>query len=120
MIEFTIKDLPLMSNRLLRRHWAFIKKEKDKWHRLVLREVEIHKRFRGDFEPLVKARISFHRGSIKEPDWDGLVSGFKFVCDGLVQAGVIIDDKPSVITCSYQWFKCKRHEQRIHVLVEEV
>lgn len=35
---------------------------------------------------------------------DGLVSGFKHVIDGLVVAGVIVDDKPSVIGQSqYRW-----------------
>lgn len=119
-IDFTIKELPLMSNGLLRRHWSFIMKEKQKWHNLVGREIQGQKLLGPDFKPLEKARITFIRASIKEPDWDGLVSGFKFVTDALTESGVIIDDKPSVITCEYRWVKCKKSEQGIFVSVEGV
>ena len=117
-IMFSIPYLPKMTNQLLRRHWSFIMKEKDLWHGLVREKVLSHKRAFGDFEPFKTVRIEFMRASTQEPDWDGLVSGFKFVTDGLVKAGVMIDDTPSVIkSADYKWIKCSKKEQGIFVCV---
>lgn len=122
MISFFIPDLPLMTNNLLRRHWSFIMKEKNKWHRLVKAAVLTQTIVLGMKEPYKKARITFIRRSLKEPDFDGLISGFKFVTDGLVSANVIVDDKVSVIGKStYLWEKAlKKSDQGIQVFVEEV
>lgn len=122
MISFFIPDLPLMTNELLRRHWSFIMKEKQKWHRLVDKAVATQKIVLGVKEPYQKARITFIRRSLREPDFDGLISGFKFPCDALVESGIIIDDKFSVIGQSnYIWEKAiKRADQGIQVYVEEV
>lgn len=117
-VFFTIHALPKMTNQLLRRHWSFIMKEKDQWHGAVREQVIWFKRDHGDFDPFKKVRIEFTRASTNEPDWDGLVSGFKFVTDGLVKAGVMIDDTPSVIqSADYKWVKCSRAEQGIFVAI---
>ena len=56
------------------------------------------------------------RGSL---DWDNLVASFKCIRDGLVEVGVMVDDKPSVlIACEHRWGKAKRGEGRICVRVE--
>ncbi len=58
--------------------------------------------------PLKAARIVLTRVSSVEPDYDNLVISFKPVIDGLRQAGVIADDKMSVIGApTYAWRKCK-------------
>lgn len=59
--------------------------------------------------------------SIKEPDFDNLVSRWKPVIDGLVRSGVIADDKLSVLgQPTFHWVQVsKLDEQRIEVLVEE-
>lgn len=58
---------------------------------------------------------------MRAPDYDGLVGSFKYVVDGLVKAGVIVDDKTSVIGDSkYNWVKSKKIDQRIEVEIEPI
>ena len=115
MIKLEIKDLPKMPNMVLRKHWTVIKKESDKWHRLV----KLFLRHHVPKEPFKKAKLTLTRHSTREPDYDGLVGSFKWVVDGLVKAGVIIDDKYSVIGQSeYKWIKSKKIDQRIEVTIE--
>ena len=110
-----IDDLPMMTNKSRRCHWAVQNKEAKKWKRLVLFNVS-----RPD-EPLKKASIKFTRHSSQEPDFDGLVSGFKHVLDGLKHAGVIIDDKPSIIGHpSYEWLKSPGKKGFITIKVTEL
>lgn len=72
-------------------------------------------------KPLSQARVTFERHSTKEPDVTNLCASFKAVEDGLVEVGVIEDDKPSVIgSPTFLWFKAKRGEGKVRVRVEEV
>lgn len=116
MISFEIKELPKMPNAVLRQHYFIIKKEADKWHALVLKEVAKQRPNR----PYPKAKLTLTRYSTNEPDYDGLVGSFKWVVDALVKSGIIIDDKYSVIGKSdYIWEKVsKRVDQRIQVTIE--
>ncbi len=69
--------------------------------------------------PLSRARITLTRISSVEPDYDNLVISFKPVLDGLRQAGIISDDKMSVIgRPDYLWQKCAPKAGSIHVRVE--
>lgn len=71
-------------------------------------------------EPLKKAHLKLTRFSSREPDWDGLVSGFKHVIDGLKSSGIILDDKMSVIgKPDYFWTKTSPKEGRIEIEVIE-
>lgn len=92
--EFSIEDLPHMTNKIAGRHWAAKAKERVKWGRLVQHECS---RLGISGIGLTTATITFTRHSSKEPDFDGLVSGFKAITDSLKGCGVIVDDKPSVI-----------------------
>lgn len=106
-----------MPNSLIRKHWAIITKEKNKWHGLV----RWYLRHNTPKAPLKKAKLTLTRYSMRSPDYDGLVGSFKYVLDGLVKAGVIIDDKVSVIGDSkYNWVKAKKVDQRIEVVIEAV
>lgn len=117
MITIIIKDLPKMPNSLLRKHWAIITKEKNKWHTYTKLCLGLGK----PKEPFKKARLVLTRFSTREPDYDGLVGSFKYVVDGLVKAGVIIDDKVSVIGQSeYKWVQAKKVDQRIEVTIETI
>jgi Holliday junction resolvase RusA-like endonuclease len=117
MIIFVIKDLPKMPNTLIRKHWAIVTKEKNKWHGLV----KLYLRHNVPVAPFKKAKLTLIRFSTRAPDYDGLVGSFKYVVDGLVKAGVIIDDKVSVIGHSqYKWEKCKKLEARIEVTIEPI
>ena len=116
-LTFTIPELPLPVNRQTSMHWAQKGKYVKHWHTLVGAAVAGKK----PPKPLDRARLTFIRYSSTEPDFDGLVSSFKCVCDGLIKAGVIVDDKPSNIGRSvYDWQKAPPKHGKIFVGVEEL
>lgn len=120
-IQFEIADLPKTTNSGGRAHWAMKAKEAKKWKNLTK---EAFLRWCGEnnywkVPDLKKAKLTLTRCSAKEPDADGLVSSFKHVIDGLVEAGVIIDDKPSVIGFpNYAWEYARPKQGKIKVKVE--
>lgn len=124
VLEFELPGLPPM-NTANGWHWRKRKKSKDEW---VLRttcaaKCEILKlKSEGRvFIPWDKATVELIRFSTREPDFDNLVQGGKFIMDGLVRAGVIRDDKPSVIGQPvYLWEKAKPKEGKVRVRVEGV
>ena len=72
-------------------------------------------------KPLKQASITLTRFSSVEPDYDNLVISFKPIIDGLRDAGVIVDDKFSVIgRPSYEWQKSPRNQGRIRVEVASI
>lgn len=80
---------------------------------------EIHKDLPP--EPLKKAVITLIRFNYRMLDFDGLVASFKPVVDGMVQAGVLIDDRWSV---TGRWHVDQRFSPKgtakIFVRVEEI
>lgn len=115
--EFDIMGLPMMTNKIGGSHWTKRHKEAVKWKRAISAHCA---QFQISGLGLDKASLTLTRHSSKEPDMDGLVSGFKHVIDGLVMAGVIIDDKPSVIGQSqYRWlYRPTKHGGMISVKIE--
>lgn len=72
-------------------------------------------------EPMTRARVTITRASTREPDFDGLVQGGKFLLDGLVKAKVLADDGPSVIgQPAYRWERAPRGMGSVRVRVEEI
>jgi hypothetical protein len=70
-------------------------------------------------KPLDRAMVTITRCSMAEPDYDNLVQGGKFLLDGLIRAGVIKDDAPSVIgRPDYQWEKAPRGKGCVRIRVE--
>lgn len=70
--------------------------------------------------PLQHAKLTLLRASSVEPDYDGLVSGFKHVIDCLVEAGILINDKRENIGVpDYLWEKAPMGKGFIRVTVEE-
>lgn len=116
-LELHIPGLPKLPNQTLRGNWRSSLGEARKWKNFVLSAV-LEKGLRGI--PLQIARITYIRYSSSEPDFDGLVGSFKHVQDGLVFSQIIINDKPSNLSCSYHWVKAPRGKGKISVLVEEV
>lgn len=115
MIKFTINQLPKMPNQLLRKHWTVISREGKKWNTIVYL---VASQFRPK-KPFPKVALTLTRFSTREPDRDGLAGSFKYVVDGLVKAGIIVDDKPSIVVeCGYFWQQAKQKEQRIEVIVK--
>lgn len=114
--EFSIEGLPKLTNQSYRSHWRSRHAEAKKWKSLVT----AHCLDKGITNlKLNSAVLTFKRHSSVEPDFDGLVSGFKNVIDGLKVSGVIIDDKPSIIgSPTYLWEKCAKGEGKITIKIE--
>lgn len=116
-LEFTLSGLPKMSNQLLRGHWRAKHGHSTLWKSKTLTAIA----GRAPEMPLKRARLTLTRCSSVEPDYDGLVSTFKHVIDGLVKAGVLENDKPSNIVAMHcTWEPVPPRKGFIRVRVEEV
>src|SRR5712675_171259 len=114
MIEFQIAGLPRTINSLGRTHWAVKAKEAKTWKYAVHLAVC---EYRPE-KPYLKAKVTMTRHSSKRPDFDGLVSSFKHVLDGLIDAKIIQDDSPEHVSTEYCWDKAGMKQGRIHVRIE--
>ncbi len=117
--SFEIQGLPKTINQIGRSHWAVKAKEAKLWKRLVVEQCVFHKM--NDLN-LTKAILVLGRYSARETDFDNLAGSFKHVLDGLVEAKVIIDDKPSVIgSPTFIWHKAPPMKGKItiEVLVQD-
>lgn len=117
MLEFELKGLPKTTNALRASSWrvrnAFAKKWKDLVQLYTFRHLPN--------SPLIKAKVTLTRCSSRESDFDGLVSSFKHVLDGLVEARILEDDKQSNIgQPTYLHEKAKQREGKIRIKVEEI
>lgn len=113
-----LEGLPKMANHGsgASTHWRFAHSETMYWQTAVKLKVGILK----PEKPLAKAKLTLIRYSSTEPDFDGLVRGFKAVVDGLVKAGVLENDRISntgVWNCF--WEKTGPKQGRIKIIVEE-
>lgn len=116
-LQFELPGLPKMSNQSLRQHWRASRAEGTKWKDAVGLKT-IGKR---PSEPLLKAKLTLIRCSSVEPDYDGLVSSFKHVIDGLVKSGILVSDKMSHIGApAYLWELTAPKKGKIKVRIEEV
>lgn len=113
-LSFELPGLPKTTNSGGRAHWAMKVREANSWKRAVYVTI----RSRLPLAPCQRATLTLTRMSSSEPDFDGLVSSFKHVIDGLVEAGVLVSDKPSVIGQPiYKWERAPRGQGRIKVTV---
>lgn len=66
--------------------------------------------------------ITYTRASVNQMDWDNLSASFKHWGDSLVKAGVIEDDKPSIVVeFKPRWAKAKNHKSSYTVIeIEDV
>lgn len=115
VLEFKIPGLPKIitngSQGSWRAKWAHAKR----WQHSVFFEVKQS----GYVVCLAKAKVTLTRHSSREPDFDGLVASFKPVIDGLVIAGVLVNDKTDNIgQPEYRWEKTARAKGFITVKVE--
>lgn len=115
-LHITIQGLPKTTNSGGRQHWAVKVKEAQRWVSLV----KFHSLGKIPHTPLKKAKLKFIRHSAIAPDFDGIVSSFKHLSDGLVRAGILEDDNMSVTgTPEYKWEKVARGSGFIEIFVEE-
>lgn len=116
-LEFLIPMLPKTYNQVERMHLFARRTYVKEIHEIVWAKVGGKK----PPQPLPRARLTLTRFSSVEPDSDGLVSSFKHVIDGLVECGVLVNDRFSNIGMpDYRWSKVKPKQGAIHVVVEEI
>lgn len=113
-LEFRINALPpLVNGGYGKSHWAVQAGDRKRW-RSAVRELLM---FAKPSRPLWRARLRFVRHSSNRPDSDGLIASFKSVRDGLIDAGVIVDDKYEIVRYpEYDWKFTKNGSG--HVTVE--
>ena len=115
-MEIEINGLPRMTNNQWT-NWRVRAADVRKWKELVYFHAMRH---RPD-EPLTKARLTLTRFSLMRPDYDGLVSGFKCIIDGLILSKIIIDDNHDVIGIpEYKWEKIGHRKGKIAIKVESI
>lgn len=106
-----------MTNSLSRGRWQTRHKNALKWKALVALAVAM---IRPE-KPFNKAMLKLTRFSSKRPDYDGIVSGFKHIIDGLVEAQVLKNDTFEVIgNPLYDWGKAKYKQGYVLIEVEEI
>lgn len=114
-LELTLPGLPKPTNRQ-NVHWRVRQKHNKLWKQRVFAAAWPFK----PPEPLKAARVTIVRHSSVCPDFDGMVSAGKHLIDGLKQAGIIVDDKMSVIgQPTYEWVKAPPKKGFITIKVEE-
>ena len=102
-LHIHIDGLPKMANGG-HGHWRTDHTAKKKWKTLVARELV----GLAPPKPWPWVRVVFTRHSSVEPDYDGLVHGFKPLRDALVKYGFVVDDKNMNMEAVYKWEKAPR------------
>lgn len=119
VLAFTLDGLPPMNTADGLHRWSRTKLRKV-WESKVIAAVLLELK-RWPAKPLERARVTIVRCSTREPDFENLTQGGKFILDGLVKAGVLADDAPKVIgRPDYQWEPAPRGKGCVRVRVEEV
>ena len=97
---------------LIREHWGAAKKRKTKYQLLIRSQTK--NRHTG------AVRIQYIGYKSILMDWDNFAASFKHIGDSLVNAKVIVDDKPGIIVQFLpDQIKCKRKDQKIVVIIDD-
>ena len=128
---FVIKELFPTLNETSRLPPYRLTAIKRKWQKLI-KGIMLIKGYRID-KPFETATIKIVRRSTKEPDYDNMVGGCKYLIDlfttprlqknGHVKnkfgLGFFIDDDPTHIKGIYKWEKTSQKEQCTIIIIEE-
>lgn len=116
-LTFSIQGLPKIITNGPQGSWRLSAGERKKWKRLVCLETLSDR----PLTPLKAAHCTFIRISSTQPDDDNLRASFKSVRDGLVQAGILEDDKPvNMPEPKYLWIKGSPRRGYITVKVSAI
>lgn len=118
-LEFTLPGLPAMTNPKSRgsRHWRAAWEESRRWRSMTAQIA----RTRRPPRALSRAKLTLVRGSAVAPDSDGLVSGFKPIIDGLVDARVLVNDRYDNIGMpQYLWERAPQGKGYVRIVVEAI
>jgi Holliday junction resolvase RusA-like endonuclease len=116
VLEIEILGLPKMTNANYVNNWKARMGEANKWKTKVIKACY----GKAPERPLTRAKIIYTRFSSHKPDYDGCVSGFKHIQDGLKKAGIIIDDTWANIESIYAWEKALRFKGKVTIQIKEV
>lgn len=117
MIQFTgtgrikIYGLPRMANKIPKT-WQARAALTRKWKTAVARELV----GLAPKKPWSWLRVEFIRHSSVEPDFDGLVHGFKPLRDALVKYGFVKDDAPKFFEAVYKWEKAPARKGFVEIV----
>lgn len=104
------------SKGLMRSHWTTIKKQKELYCKIITDHFRENKARKHPGE--VTVEYIGYKSILM--DWDNFVSSFKHIGDGLRDMGVIVDDKPSIITQFIPaQIKCKRADQKVVIIIKD-
>jgi hypothetical protein len=109
-ISLFIPYLTKQVNSLSRQNHFFWTKEKNVIYKMVA-DALLESGIKLS-EPIPKAYCVLLRYSPSEPDYDGLVSGFKYVIDALVEHGILVGDKISMLELTAKYVKTRAKEKR--------
>ena len=116
-LHLIIPGLPKPVNQTTGKHWRHRYKNSKAWKETV----GYHCLGLEPEMPLLRAKLTLIRRSSRCPDSDGLVSSFKPVIDGLVDAEIIADDTYKIIGMpEYKWEQVKPNDGHIEIIVEEM
>lgn len=116
-LEFSIKGLPKIMSNGSHGHWAVNYKMRKTWRNLVKQAIGTNK----PSVPLKVASAEFIRCSNREPDFDNLCISFKSIVDGLVEHGILENDKPSNLpNAQYKWEHVKSGQGHVKIKITEV
>ena len=125
--EIKCRRIPHSPNSLNSMHWALRDKWKKAWEQEVLErwleERERIKRERPedwlvmkDFMPFKRIHLQIIVMSIQPQDFDNSIASLKGVIDGLVKAGILLDDTLSNVIPMVNWVKASsRNGERIEM-----
>jgi Holliday junction resolvase RusA-like endonuclease len=99
-------------------HWRAVWAQRAKCKALIKEQVRFLEKPKT---PLTRCRIIFARYSSRVSDFDNRVHSFKGILDGLVEAGILIDDNDEVIIDrAYPAYKASPKFGHIEIIIEEV
>jgi Holliday junction resolvase RusA-like endonuclease len=114
-LEIELIGLPPLENG--HKHWAVAGKLRREWRN----RAKLRCFMQRPMTPLTSVKIVCTRFSSVEPDRDNLARSFKSVIDGLKDAGIIKDDKPSIVKEFVPlWQKAPKKNGRVVIVVEEI
>ncbi len=64
--------------------------------------------------------VSYHFYNTREIDLDNLIIGMKPTLDGIVDSGLIEDDKPSNVKLAAEFSLCKKGEKKTIIKIKEI
>ncbi|WP_431860078.1 hypothetical protein [Azospirillum sp.] len=123
-LSFTLSAPTKLLNQLLRMHWS----KRRKHQQALSWEVKILTSGKRPAVPFARAKVRVERHSLREPDVDGMIGGFKHLLDCLLPhsdrhpngLGIIADDNPRCLQLEPVSVLVKhRADQKTVVLIEE-